>query len=221
MAGMTRAGTRFGTGAGRPPHARYATPGQDLRSAARIQHPLLPAALYTGRYVDLAAKARPCRIIGGDFFDYQDTNGEFRMALGDVCGNGAPAALQAAVVQGILAIEAEGKDSASSAMRHWNRALCRRAIPGRFVTLFIGIVTPEGRLSYCNAGQCCPMLVNHDSVRSLTVGGCPLGLFPDATYEEESVTMVPGDTLVVFSDGVTEARGRAKHLNEEFGDMRV
>src|SRR5262245_30759786 len=142
MAGMTRAGTRFGTGAGRPPHARYATPGQQLRSAARIQHQLLPASLYTGSYVDLAAKARPCRIIGGDFFDYQETSDRFRIALGDVCGNGAPAALQAAVVQGILAIEAEGNDSAPSAMTQWNRALCRRAIPGRFVTSFMAIVPP-------------------------------------------------------------------------------
>jgi sigma-B regulation protein RsbU (phosphoserine phosphatase) len=197
------------------------TPGQDLRSAARIQHQLLPPSLYTGRYIDLAAKASPCRVVGGDFFDYQDASGQFRLALGDVCGNGAPAALQAALVQGVLAIEAEGNDGASGAMTHLNRALCRRAIPARFVTLFIGLVTPEGRLTYCNAGQCCPILVNHHSVRNLTVGGIPLGLFPDAPYEEESLAMAPGDTLVVFSDGVTEARGRAENPNEEFGYIRI
>jgi sigma-B regulation protein RsbU (phosphoserine phosphatase) len=197
------------------------TPAQELRNAARIQHQLLPPSPYAGRYIDLAAKTSPCRIVGGDFFDYQDTSGQFRLALGDVCGNGVPAALQAALVQGVLAIEAEANNDASSAMAHLNRALCRREIAGRFVTLFIGIVTPEGRLSYCNAGQCCPILVNHHSVRNLTVGGLPLGLFPEATYEEESLAMAPGDTLVVCSDGVTETRGRAENPNDEFGDMRV
>ena len=87
--------------------------------------------------------------------------------------------------------------------------------------MFHGVLTKDGCLSYCNAGQCCPILVNHKSVRNLTVGGFPIGLFPDATYEEESVTMIPGDTLVVFSDGVTEARGWAENLNEEFGECRV
>ena len=130
--------SRGHNGAERSPHVRHVTPGQDLRSAARIQHQLLPPSLYTGRYVDLAAKAHPCRIVGGDFFDYQDTGHQFRLALGDVCGNGAPAAFQAALVQGILAIEAEVDDGAASTMTHLNRALCRRAIPARFVTLFMG-----------------------------------------------------------------------------------
>jgi sigma-B regulation protein RsbU (phosphoserine phosphatase) len=221
MIGTTRAVARCSDEAQRSKEVRHVTPGQELRSAALIQHQLLPPSLYKGRYVDLAAEASPCRIVGGDFFDYQDTGGQFRLALGDVCGKGAPAALQAALVQGVLAIEAEGDDGASKAMAHLNRALCRREIPGRFVTMFIGIVTPEGRLSYCNAGQCCPMLVNHHSVRNLTVGGIPLGLFADATYKEESQMMAPGDTLVVFSDGVTEARGRGGDPNEEFGEMRV
>ena len=221
MARTTRTLAGWSSGADGSPLVRPVTPGQDLRSAARIQHQLLPPSLYTGRYIDLAAKASPCRVVGGDFFDYQDTSGQFRLALGDVCGKGAPAALQAALVQGVLAIEAVGNDGASATMTHLNRALCRREIPGRFVTLFIGIVTPEGRLSYCNAGQCCPILVNHHSVRRLTVGGTPLGLFSEAIYKEESQVMAPGDTLVVFSDGVTEARGRAKNPNEEFGDLRV
>jgi phosphoserine phosphatase RsbU/P len=223
MARTTRAGVRGHNGAERSsPYVRHVTSAQELRSAARIQHQLLPPSLYTGRYVDLAAKASPCRLVGGDFFDYQDTSSHFRLALGDVCGNGAPAALQAALVQGVLAIEAEGNNGAASAMAHLNRALCRRAIPGRFVTLFIGIVTPEGRLSYCNAGQCCPMLVNHHSVRNLTVGGLPLGLFDDAIYEEESLAMAKGDRLVVCSDGVTETRGRGENPdNNEFGNVRV
>ena len=202
------------------PHARHVTPGEDL--AAR---PGSNTNYCHRRYVRSihrsGGQGESLSLVGGDFFDYQDTSGQFRLALGDVCGKGAPAALQAALVQGVLAIEAVGNDGASPTMTHLNRALCRREIPGRFVTLFIGIVTPEGRLSYCNAGQCCPILANRRSVRHLTVGGTPLGLFSDAIYKEESQVMAPGDTLVVFSDGVTEARGRARNPNEEFGDMRV
>ena len=73
-------------------HRSDSDAGPGTRSAALIQHQLLSPSLYIGRYVDLAAKASPCRIVGGDFFDYQDTGGHFRLALGDVCGKGAPAA---------------------------------------------------------------------------------------------------------------------------------
>src|SRR4030095_9820345 len=88
MAATTRANARRSTKAERSPRCKHVTTCQELRSAAQIQHQLLPPSLYTGRYVDVAAKAHPCRIIGGDFFDYQDTGHQFRLALGDVCGNG-------------------------------------------------------------------------------------------------------------------------------------
>ena len=156
MAAMSRAVA--GPGTEHSSHIRHLTTGEELRGAAQIQHQLLPPPLYTGPYVDVAARAHPCQIIGGDFFDYQDTGHQFRLVLGDVCGHGVAAALQAAVVQGILAVEAHVDDGAASIMTHLNRALCRRAISARFVTLFVGIVTPDDRLTYCNAAQCCPIL---------------------------------------------------------------
>ena len=211
----------LGMGTVRSPRAKHPTAGEDLRCAAKIQCQLLPPSRYTGLYVDVAARTRPCRTLGGDFFDYQDTECGFRVVLGDVCGKGAAAALQAAVVQGILAIQAEVDSRPATMMTRLNRALCRRAIPARFVTLFCGIVTPDNRLTYCNAGQCCPILVNHQPARHLSAGGAPLGLFSNASYEEESLTMAPGDTLVVFSDGVAEALGRAGNPSEEFGDSRI
>jgi phosphoserine phosphatase RsbU/P len=212
--GLTLPGTTRSTDTRRP------TAGEDLRRAALIQHQLLPPSIYTGLYVDVAARTRPCQTLGGDFFDYQDTDCGFRVVLGDVCGKGAAAALQAAVVQGILAIEADVDARPASLMTRLNRALCRRAIPARFVTLFCGIVTPDNTLTYCNAGQCRPILVNHQPARHLSAGGHPLGLFSNASYEEESLTMMKGDTLVVFSDGVSEAQGRSGNP-EEFGDSRI
>ena len=221
MAATSRAVAGWRAETWRSPYIKHLTTGQDLRGAAQIQHELLPPSRYTGPYVDVAARAHPCQIIGGDFFDYQDTGHQFRLVLGDVCGHGVAAALQAAVVQGILAAEAHVDDGAASIMTHLNRVLCRRVTSARFVTLFLGIVTPDDRLTYCNAGQCCPILVNQDTVRNLSTGGCPLGLFPGAIYEEESVTMATGDTLVVFSDGVTEAQGKSENPGEQFGDARV
>jgi sigma-B regulation protein RsbU (phosphoserine phosphatase) len=192
----------------------------DWGPCIEIQRALLPPPVYRGPFVEAAATTRPCGALGGDFFDYLDTGREFRVVLGDVCGKGAPAALQAAVVQGILAREAETDESPASALAHLNRALCRRPIPGRFVTIFYGILTPDHRLVYSNAGQCLPLLVNQHHVRRLDTGGCPLGLFRNTPFMEESVQVETGDTLVVFSDGIVDA-SQAEAPDASFGDTRI
>lgn len=194
---------------------------EDWRGCVEIQRALLPPPVHRGPFVEAAATTRPCRALGGDFFDYLDTGRQFRVVLGDVCGKGAPAALQAAVVQGVLATEAEADRSPAWVLAQINRALCRRPIPGRFVTVFYGILTPDHRLVYSNAGHCLPLLVNQHHVRRLDTGGCPLGLFRTTSFLEESVPVETGDTLVVFSDGVVEATGRVDAFDEEFGDARI
>jgi sigma-B regulation protein RsbU (phosphoserine phosphatase) len=208
-------------GADRSHRQGYLTIGEELRRAAEIQRYLLPPPVYTGRFVEVAGATRPCRAVGGDFFDYHDVGHEFRVVLGDVCGKGAPAALQAALVQGILAFQADADGGPAKLMAHLNRALCRRLIPNRFVTMFCAILTSENRLTYCNAGQCRPILLNGQCLQRLSTGGCPLGVFPNASYEEESMTISAGDTLVVFSDGVSEAAAVSGERNEQFGDARI
>ena len=100
-----------------------------------------------------------------------------------------------------------------------NTALVRRGISGRFVTLFFAVLSPEGRLTYCNAGHNPPMLVGADGeVRRLEVGGIVLGLFEGVDFAEATVDLAPGDFLVVFSDGVSEAMSAA---GEEYGDDRL
>jgi serine phosphatase RsbU (regulator of sigma subunit) len=191
---------------------------RDLRVAAEIQRALLPEPRFEGPGIDLAAVTVPCRTIGGDFYDYLDVGeGRFGFTLGDVSGKGPPAALLAAAVQSIFAAQAALGGNPAETMTRINRALLRRAIEARFATMFYAVLWSDGRLSYCNAGHESPIIVGRTQ-RSLDTGGVVLGLFDNAKYEVETVQLEPGDTIVVFSDGVSEARN---HADEELGRERL
>ena len=129
---------------------------------------------------------------------------------------GAPAGLLGARVQEIFA--AQAAPHPSTTVTRINDVLMRRALESRFVTLLYGVLAPDGQLTYCNAGHNPPLLLGGDGVRRLDKGGTLLGLFDDATFEEECVRLRPGDTLTVFSDGISEALNGA---GEEFGDVRI
>jgi phosphoserine phosphatase RsbU/P len=181
---------------------------RDLRVAAEIQQGLLPEPRYTGRTFDVAAASIPCRTVGGDFFDYLELpNAEFGFALGDVAGKGPPAALLAAAVQSNFAAHAPIARNPADLMDRINRALLRRAIEARFATMCYGALSADGLLRYCNAGQEPPVVVRAGGVlESLDVGGPVLGLLGIAVYEQGETQLTPGDVVVLFSDGVTEAR---------------
>jgi serine phosphatase RsbU (regulator of sigma subunit)/pSer/pThr/pTyr-binding forkhead associated (FHA) protein len=192
---------------------------QELRIASQIQQALLPQGRKRGGFFDAMGASVPCRAIGGDFFDYLDlSDGRFGFALGDVAGKGPPAALLTAVVQGIFAahtfVSAEPKDTVSRV----NVALIHRSIESRFATIFFGVLDKDGRLTYCNAGHNAPLLIGKGGVRRLEEGGLIVGMFEHATYEQETVQLDPGDVVIVFSDGVSEALSAA---NEEFGEQRL
>jgi sigma-B regulation protein RsbU (phosphoserine phosphatase) len=122
------------------------------------------------------------------------------------------------MIQGAFAAQVTSMDSPAAVMAHINRTLIRRAIQSRFVTVMYGVLAPDGKLTYCNAGHNPPILVGRNGVRRLETGGLILGLFPHATYEEETLQLEDGDTLVVFSDGVTEALNAG---GDEFGEDRL
>jgi serine phosphatase RsbU (regulator of sigma subunit) len=189
---------------------------QELKVAAAIQQSLLPASNRTGAFFTTAASSVACRSVGGDFYDYVDLpNGDFGFILGDVAGKGSPAALLAAAVLGMFSAEATYNTSAAAVMTRLNHGLFRRAVEARFLTSIYGMISPEGRFLYTNAGHNAPILVSGSSVRRLEVGGLVLGLFEHAIFEEEALTLSPGDVIVSFSDGVTEAMNIE---GEEFGD---
>lgn len=193
---------------------------QEMRIAAEIQQALLPRRSQSGRFYDAMAASVPCRSIGGDFFDcFELATSRLGFALGDVAGKGPPAALLSALMQGIFAAEASGSAEVADAVRRINEALIRRAIESRYVTLFYGMLSADGTLTYCNAGHNPPVVVGADGeVRRLEAGGPPVGLFEFSPYEPGSVTLQPGDAVVVFSDGVSEALNVG---GEEFGDSRL
>ena len=192
----------------------------EMETAAAIQRALLPNSHRAGSFFDAAATTIPCRSIGGDFFEYMDLpGGALGFALGDVAGKGPPAALLAALMQGSLAAQAHASDGPAATMAAVNAAIVRRGIQGRFVTLFYGVLFPDGRVTYCNAGHNPPILASASSgVRRLETGGTVLGLFDGVPYDEGSVTLLPDDYLVLFSDGISEAMNDA---GEEFGDDRL
>jgi sigma-B regulation protein RsbU (phosphoserine phosphatase) len=192
---------------------------QELKVAAAIQQSLLPVAQREGAFFSTAAASVACRAVGGDFFDYVDlpTN-QFGFILGDVAGKGSPAALLAAAVLGMFSAEATYQARAAPLLTRLNRGLFRRSIEARFLTAFYGMLGPEGSLTYCNAGHNAPLLVSASGIRRLETGGVVLGLFDNASFEEETVSLEPGDLVVAFSDGVTEAMNPEF---EEFTDERL
>ena len=128
---------------------------QDMKIAARIQQALLPARQRTGEGFELAVASMPCQAIGGDFVDDFDLpSGTLGLVIGDIAGKGPPAALLAAELQGILAAQSYQEQTPGAAtLTLANRVLLRRTVEARFATVLYAALSPDGRLTYCNAGH--------------------------------------------------------------------
>jgi steroid delta-isomerase-like uncharacterized protein len=192
---------------------------KELRMAAAVQRTLLARSRHVTSFCEATADSIPCRAIGGDFFELAELPaGDFLVALGDVAGKGPASALLAAMIQGMLAIELEREFRPSAVMAHLNQILLRRGLEPRFATLIVGRLSPEGKFVYSNAGHNPPLLLGCDGIRRLTLGGPLLGALTGATFEEDSLLLNQQDTIVLFSDGVTEA---LDSTGTEFGEERL
>jgi len=190
----------------------------ELRVAAEIQRSLLPEGRRDGEYFHAMGASLPSRSIGGDFFEYIDTDdGSIGVVLGDVAGKGPAAALLTAKIQGLFSAQVSG-NSPATAMRLVNTGLLKRQVDARYATVFFATLSPDGSLKYCNAGHNPPIIVSGGGVRPLEGSGMPVGLFAGATYADEDTRLEPGDVLVVYSDGVTEALNLS---GDEYGDARL
>ena len=190
----------------------------ELRIAAEIQRSLLPLGKREGDFFQAMGASLPSRSIGGDFFEYTDMDdGAIGVILGDVAGKGPAAALLTAKIQGLFSAQS-GDGSPASAMKLVNNGLLKRQIDARYATVFFATLTPGGVLTYCNAGHNPPVVVRPTGVGQLASGSVPVGLFSSATYSDERIQLEPGDVLVIYSDGVTEALNLA---GDEFGDERL
>jgi phosphoserine phosphatase RsbU/P len=192
---------------------------QELRIAAEIQQALLPPRSIAGATFAAAGASIPCRTIGGDFFDtFELADGRLGFALGDVAGKGPPAAILAAMVQGIFASHVGAGAGPAETLDRVNKALLRRAIESRFATLVYGVLSPDGALVASNAGHNPTFLFRADGrLERLDKGGLMVGAFDFAAYEEDRAALRPGDTIVLYSDGVTDATSPS---GDQFGEER-
>lgn len=190
----------------------------ELRIAAEIQRSLLPEGRRDGAFFHAMGASLPARSIGGDFFEYTDMDdGSIGVVLGDVAGKGPAAALLTAKIQGLFTAQASS-NSPAAAMRQVNQGLLKRQVDARYATVFYATLSPQGRLVHCNAGHNPPLVVSASGVRTLEGSGMPVGLFGAAPYADEETQLQPGDVLVTFSDGVTEALNTA---GEEYSEARL
>jgi sigma-B regulation protein RsbU (phosphoserine phosphatase) len=140
------------------------------------------------------------------------------IVMGDVAGKGPAAALLAAMLQGMFAVEASEGGGPAATLGRVNRRLAARHLEPRYATLVYAVLSSNGQLVYCNGGHNPPVLVTRDGIRRLAVGGSIVGPFADAAFEEETLRLRSSDTVVMFTDGVTEATSEA---GEEFGEGRL
>lgn len=179
---------------------------QELNIAREIQQALLPGGFRNFPYLAISGTNSPCLAVGGDYFDvFPVSDDRTAFLIADVSGKGLGAALLTTMLQGALSGMKMGADPAG-VFNHINRFLCEHSEVGRYATMFFGILDREGRLEFINAGHPSPLLVRAGEVaEAFTEGGFPVGLIPEASYFSSCVALRPGDTLVLYSDGVTEA----------------
>ena len=179
---------------------------QEINIARDIQQGLLPRNIPDQPHLSVMGCNFPCLTVGGDYFDvFPLSEGRTAFLIADVSGKGLGAALVTTMLQGALSGMTIGAEPAR-VFNHINRFLCDHIEVGRYATMFLGILDCEGHLEFINAGHPSPMLVRRGEVlEAFTQGSFPVGLLPEAAYTAVCLQLEPGDTLVLFSDGVTEA----------------
>src|SRR5712692_1468585 len=192
---------------------------EQLDIARGIQQALLPRDFREYPHLSVNGINNPCLAVGGDYFDvFPLSDNRTAFLIADVSGKGLGAALLTTMLQGPLSGLTLGTDPAR-VFNHVNRFLCGHAEVGRYATMFFGILDDEGHLEFINAGHPSPFLIRHGAAQEpFSEGSYPVGLVPEAEYTASRLKLEPGDTLVLFSDGVTEAMDPDEQL---FGITRL
>ncbi len=194
----------------------------ELRIASDIQRSFLPEHIPPVAGFDLAATSIPAMEVGGDFYDFiPGRDGKLGMVIADVSGKSIPAALFMALSRTIVRANATHHQSGTEILQDANDMIAADSRSGMFVTLFYGVLDEDMRdLVYANAGHPPPILFRGStgSFAELEVTGIALGVMGGMMYEERRVSMMPGDVLVLFTDGVTEA---INHEMEQYGTERL
>ncbi len=193
---------------------------EELRIARNIQQSLLPRSLPAAGWLRAAGGSVASRMVGGDYFDVIQVNPHcWSAVVADVSGKGPASALLAALLQGALITASEQPSALGRRMERINRFLLERTGGEKYATIFHCLLDRDGRLSYVNAAHCPPLIARAGGPpASLDATGLPVGLVESAEYAVAEVRLNPGDKLVIYTDGVTEAQNAA---GEFFGRKRL
>jgi len=199
---------------------------EEVRFATEIQERLLPKDKPVVEGYDIAGITIPAQDVGGDYFDFIPLEGDCRLAfcLGDVTGKGLPAAMLMANLQATIRGQSLVDSTPRDCMARSNKLLFHSTDPIKFATLFFGVLCPEKhKLCYCSAGHDRPYFLSEgkEPVR-LEPGGMMLGAMEEVPYEDDCIDFGVGDTLVIYSDGITEAMAPGdEEYGEEYGEERL
>ncbi len=193
---------------------------EELNIARSIQQSLLPGHLPAAGWLRVAGSSVASHEVGGDYFDVAEVNAQaWSVVVADVSGKGVGSALLAALLQGALITATDHASALGRRVERLNHFLLERTGGEKYATIFYSLVEQGGTLSYVNAAHCAPMLVRAGGIAcELAATGTPVGLLENATFEVSTERLLPGDRVVIYSDGVTEAQNAR---GEFFGKKRL
>lgn len=189
----------------------------EIEIASQIQRELLPKAFPQMPHIAVTASTLACHSVGGDCFDVIALNGgRYGFFVGDVAGKGIAASLLATLLQGVFYTTAALDIPLAEVTKRVNQFLCERSSDDRYATLFYGVLDPHGNLEYINAGHVPPLIRRASGeLVELSSSNFPVGMFREAEFARERVSLAPGDYLVIYSDGVSEARNLGDEMFEQ------
>jgi sigma-B regulation protein RsbU (phosphoserine phosphatase) len=204
----------------------------EIEIASGIQRTLLPKSLPDLPELAVSGSTLSCHSVGGDCFDVISLGGgRFGFFVGDVSGKGISAALLATLLQGVFFTTAAMDISLPGVFSRVNQYLCERSGEDRYATVFYGILDKQGRFEYVNAGHVPPLLRRKaGQLEGLGSANFPVGMFAEAEYQSSRIQLEPGDYLVIYTDGVSEAQntrselfeeGRLRRIMEDFSGQNV
>jgi phosphoserine phosphatase RsbU/P len=191
---------------------------QELSIAGTIQQQLMTVKIPGSSFARVQARNIPCKEIGGDFFDVIATDNSISAVLADICGKGVSAALLASILQGMTYAQLKASVPLAEIADVANRFLCQKDLGEKYATLTIARLNPAGLLEFINCGHVPPFLVCNGTLTRTKPQNPPVGLLDGLSYTTETYQLAPGDRLVVFTDGITEAQDAA---GDFFGDDRL
>jgi sigma-B regulation protein RsbU (phosphoserine phosphatase) len=208
---------------------------EELSVARAIQQSLLPRRLPTGGWFRACGSSMPSHQVGGDYFDVAEIEGCcWATVVADVSGKGVSSALLASLLQGAFLTTSTSAEQMARRVRSLNHFLHERTEGGKYATLFYCLMGRDGWLHYINAGHCAPILISSSGrYEYLETTSVPVGMLPEAEFAIEERQLAPGDRVVIYTDGVTEAenpRGEffgkkplrelvVEHAAERFADL--